>query len=137
VGLLSPDHGRVVAKRIPVLGRREVEEAPLDTKLSRQYARPPGPRWLRGLMVRTASRRGGGRRGERWLVAEVAAERELAIGEGRLGRAGAGRRDAAVLGSIGVAGHHRWIRAGFWAGFRGGCSGRRGRKEGEGRGSRY
>lgn len=65
----------------------------------------------------TATATGGGG-GERRLLAEVAAEGELAVGEGRVG--GGGRRPGVgVLGSVGVAEHGCGIRAGF-----GGFSGR-------------
>ncbi|KAF7041794.1 hypothetical protein CFC21_051534 [Triticum aestivum] len=121
-GLLPADHGGVVPGGIAALGRGEVEEVALHAELGVGgvgrgvgggvgVGRRGGARRRCGCRGgRGSSGLGGGGGGEGGLVAEVAAEGELAVGEGLVG----GRRRAAgVLGSVGVAEHGRRIRGDF------------------------
>uniref|UniRef100_A0A3B6IUU5 Uncharacterized protein n=1 Tax=Triticum aestivum TaxID=4565 RepID=A0A3B6IUU5_WHEAT len=121
-GLLPADHGGVVPRGIAALGRGEVEEVALDAELGVGgigrggvgggvgVGRGGGARRRCRCGRRGSSGLGGGGGCEGGLVAEVAAEGELAVGEGLVGGR---RRGAGVLGSVGVAEHGRRIRGDF------------------------
>jgi hypothetical protein len=125
VGLLTPYHGGVVAGWIPVLGRGEVEEIPLDAKSAavvRNPRRPCGSHgWRRaGEVVAGACGSGGLLERERcgsWRVqkqrvvgAQALRELDLTGSGGLLARLFRGRREAAEP-------RHGWLRG---SGIRGG-----------------